>query len=88
VADQAFCGACKAPIQWAKMGSGKMNPLDVEQVPAEAKKGVIAFNPRTGAGSSVTVKNLADCAMWREKGATFHISHFATCPKAQRFKRA
>ena len=81
------CRACGAQMIWAKMGSGKLNPLDAAMVEPEAKKGIIAFNPRTGAGCAVTLKNIEECGAWARKGASFHVSHFATCSERQRFRR-
>lgn len=84
---QGPCRACKTLMLWVLMPSGKLNPLDVGEVTPQSRKGVIAFNPATGGGRPVTVANEAECAALAEKGVTFHLSHFATCPERQRFKR-
>lgn len=81
------CRACGAPMLWARMPSGRLNPLNVEQVTPEVGKGVTAFNPQTGHGFPITFACIEDCARWAEQGVTFHTSHFATCPEHARFKR-
>jgi hypothetical protein len=81
------CRACGAQMIWARMPSGKLNPLNVEQVEPAAGKGVVAFNPRTGRAVPVIAANLDDCARWGEHGATFHTSHFSDCPNRGQFRR-
>jgi hypothetical protein len=68
-----------------------MNPLDLDELPLDVvldgAKGVVAYFD--GRGRSVTKVALAAGAPreWAERGATFHVSHFATCPERKRFKR-
>lgn len=81
------CRACHALVIWAKMPSGKQNPLDVAEVIPEPGRGVVAFNPSTGGGMPVTKDNFEKIDFWRRAGATFHVSHFSTCPQRHRFKR-
>lgn len=80
------CRACGAPMIWAKMPSGRANPLNADQVPPEVGKGVIAFNPDTGHGMPVTFSVIDRCAAWAEAGITFHTSHWSSCPEAHRFR--
>ena len=86
-ADQGSCRACGASMLWARMPSGRLNPLNVDEVQPEPGAGVVAFNPATGNGVPVINANAHDCPRWAEHGATFHTSHFATCPERGRFKR-
>lgn len=81
------CRACGAPMIWARMPSGRLNPLNVDQVQPEPGKGVVAFNPSTGRGVPVINANIDDCARWAERGVTFHTSHFSDCPERGRFQR-
>lgn len=92
------CRACKAPMLWAKMPSGKRNPLDVEPVAEIAQlndadrllpvPGLTAYNPETEGGMPITTANLGQMLRWVEEGrVSAHVSHFATCPERDRFKR-
>lgn len=73
---------------WATMPSGRANPLNVEEVKPEAGKGVVAYNPATGGGIPVIGANVpGDVERWAAAGATYHASHFATCPRRGEFKR-
>lgn len=89
------CRACPAMMRGAEMPSGSVNPLDLDEIPLdvvlEGAKGIVAYNPANGHGISITKKvraESADCLpVWAEKGVTFHVSHFATCPERKRFKR-
>lgn len=86
------CRACPAMMRAAEMPSGSMNPLDLDELPLDVvldgAKGVVAYFD--GRGRSVTKAALAagEPREWAERGATFHVSHFATCPERKRFKRA
>jgi hypothetical protein len=81
------CRACGAPMLWAQMPSGRLNPLDPDPVDAEVGKGVVAYNPNTGHALPVNNANIGDCPRWAARGASFHVSHFATCPERDRFRR-
>jgi len=83
----AKCRACPAEIIWATMPSGAYNPLDAGEVPCEVGKGVVAYNPATGGGVMVSARNIMQCYGWAQRGVTFHLSHFATCPERQKFKQ-
>lgn len=84
---EGTCRACGARMLWAIMPSGRANPLNAEEVPAELGKGIIALNPRTGHGMPVTYAVIENCPAWSEAGISFHTSHFATCPERRQFKR-
>lgn len=90
------CRACPQMMRVAEMPSGALNPLDTGEIPLDVvlagAKGVVAYSPKTGRGRSITKKLLAENPLnvveWSMKGATFHVSHFATCPERKRFKRS
>lgn len=85
---EGVCRACGAAMLWAKMPSGRSNPLNAAEVPAEVGKGVIAFNPATGKGLPVTYAVIGDCERWAEQhGVSFHTSHFSDCPKRGQFRK-
>lgn len=91
------CRACGADMIWAKMSpSGKNNPLDVLQVApfdpndaSKVRKGVVAYRPDTGTAKMVTQADVTSGAVdrWAASGVTCHLSHFATCPQRQQFRR-
>jgi hypothetical protein len=97
------CRACPAEMIWAQMvevenhepkltsgGKPVLNPLDVDPLdPATvtALTHAVAYNPHNAHGIMVTEANIALVPGWAEAGATFHLSHFATCPERGRFKR-
>jgi hypothetical protein len=85
--DRGTCRSCGASMVWAKMGSGKPNPLDLETVD-QLGVGTVAYNPATGSGRALTRDDIDSgrAATWGERGVTFHLSHFATCPNARRHK--
>lgn len=89
----ATCRACPAPILWALMppkppeNKRAHNPLNVAEVAAEVGKNVIAYNPKTQGGVTVTAENIGECAKWAAGGVTFHTSHFSDCPARKRFRR-
>lgn len=70
--DLDLCRGCHVPITWAK------TPND-EWMPIEPRRGgnVLAVPVSSG----VIAKTVAH-------GQGDHVSHFATCPDAKRFRRA
>lgn len=100
--DRGACRACGAEMLWAVMvepdgtlrvderGRERRNPLDAEPLnPATVTEAThaVALNPRNGHGTMVTGETIGQLASWAAAGATFHLSHFATCPERQRFRR-
>jgi hypothetical protein len=91
------CRACKKPMIWAKMPSGRSNPLNVEEVAEFAKldgdklaplPGITAYNRVSGNGMPITYSNIDAAVLWAEsEHVTFHTSHFSDCPERQKFKR-
>lgn len=85
------CRECGATMIWAKMiVTAKSNPLDVDQVPADAiqaQKGQIAYNEKTGGATSVTGANASEIRRWHAAGqCTVHLSHWATCPERAKIR--
>jgi hypothetical protein len=91
------CRSCPADVRWSIMvGSGKRNPLDVEELSWEAildpsrgvKPGIIAFSTGSGNAQPVTNENLDQVAGWHARGVvTLHVSHFATCPARDQHRK-
>lgn len=73
------CKACQAPIMWAETSAGKAIPIDV----SAAADGNIVLYPGPGSGKLI--------ALFGEKalsGSTERYkSHFATCPRADHFRK-
>lgn len=77
----ARCKACGAPIIWIQMKSGKLMPCNSEPIPyKENPSGKHQFV--TGQGEVVT----ADIYPGSDKYG--YVSHYATCPEADSFRRA
>ena len=71
------CAGCDAPVIFAVTEKGKRMPLDA--TPVQATKGFTLVERHDQAP-------LAHYAV-DTRGATFYVSHFATCPKAWEFRR-
>jgi hypothetical protein len=74
------CRSCGANVLWAKTDLGKSMPVDPEPVP----DGNVELY-RTPKGLQVVVHGKE---FTPDPRATVHKSHFATCPNAQRHRRA
>ena len=77
------CKYCKTPVIWIKMQSGKVMPCNTGGLPYREKKdGNVKLV--TSDGRVVTAELLPS-----EEGADGigHISHYATCPGADKFRR-
>ena len=82
--DAKPCGGCRRPVIWSQTRNGKPTPLDPELIhvvptakPHEAQ--IIDLNGIHRAGKIVDAGN--PCAI------AGRISHFATCPKAENFRK-
>ena len=74
-----ICRACGARILWLKTTKGKSMPCD---------PGAIRFTPGGGPETFVTVDGKVVRGKRGNAGETYgHISHFATCPQADRFRK-
>ena len=73
------CRACGARILWLKTTKGKNIPCD---------PGVIRFHAAGGPETFVTVDGKVERGQRQKDGAAWgYISHFATCPQADRFRK-
>lgn len=79
----AKCKACGATIIWIGMQSGKSMPCDAQQVVYwEDKKGEATIITPNGE----TVRATLQTRRTPPTGVGF-IPHWATCPRAQKFKK-
>lgn len=69
------CNKCPALIRWVKMeASGKANPLDAA--------------PAVNGNVEILDNDVGRVVPAEERsGKTLYISHFATCPAAQHFRK-
>lgn len=86
------CRRCPARLLWARMESGKRNPLDLSPVPLEDvladHRGIVAYDPYQATGTSLNKANRDLITEWAAQGIRFHRSHFATCQAASISRRA
>lgn len=80
---KATCRGCGAPIVWVKTTAGKSMPCDVEPV---------LYKERTGAPEKIVTPNgeVLNCDLDVEPDEATgvgYISHFVTCPQAERFRK-
>ncbi|AUX81886.1 hypothetical protein SEA_BOBBOB_45 [Gordonia phage BobBob] len=77
------CSSCGETIIFAKTAKGKSMPLDPEP---NATRGNVYV---TGQGRDMTATTLTDALAqrFREDGKLLYLSHFATCPNANRHRR-
>lgn len=74
------CRACGAAMVWGKWPSGKGVPLDAEP----SSQGDIRLQPN-GDAEKLTGLQL-DSA--RDGGEQLYVTHFATCPSADSFRKS
>lgn len=81
------CRGCGAPIAWIKTKDGKLMPCNPEEIEIDvggAKTTIIITDDgKLEYGSPVDKYDLFPPDM-TAKG---RVSHFATCPKAERFRK-
>lgn len=77
------CGACGAPIVWARTQRGERMPVDAEPHPELGNVILSGQPPHVTAG----VLSKGQAAGARSVGQRLHLSHFATCPKAGEFRK-
>lgn len=76
------CRGCGAKIIWVTMKSGKAMPCDPEPLPYWlGKKGVYRIVTPNGEVVAASLDGPS-----READGIGYISHFATCPRARRFR--
>lgn len=80
----SHCRSCAAPIRWAKTLNGKAIPLNAEPDPA----GNIALKD-TGDPNAPLARVLAGADLFdaRTAGTELWLSHYATCPDGQKWRR-
>jgi hypothetical protein len=78
----ATCRSCRAPIWWCRTPTGRSIPVDPEPV----SQGNLVVGERTAyAGRAARVLRSGEEPA---EGETRHVSHFATCPDADRHRSA
>lgn len=73
----ALCLSCRAPIVWARMTSGKLAPMEID----DAGAWVIIKGAAWYVGSD-KVQAQASLALEAEPPRRRYTNHFATCPDA------
>lgn len=78
---------CGENMLWVELDTGSRNPLNLAPLD-RLKPGVIAYNPATGRGHALTQAEIdaGKPREWAARGITFHLTHFAVCPHAQRHR--
>lgn len=72
------CRGCNQPMRWVTVSTtNRKMPVDYD--PHEAGNVIVYANDRADVYRT-TPTSIPD-------GATLHFSHFATCPKAEQFRR-
>ena len=85
---------CKAPVRWVTTAMGRSMPLNVDPVPPGTRGALVLIGERAF-GLADAVQRLAEMFDVDEAEAhrmameeyVWHLSHFATCPKAQQARR-
>ena len=82
----ASCKSCQAPVIWAKSKTtGKAMQVDAE--PAENGNILLVETGHFQRGYEFRVLNAADIEAARLRHDSLYVSHFATCPDADRHRR-
>lgn len=80
---KSTCRGCGAPLVWIRTAAGKSMPCDAEPVLYKAREGA--------AGKIVTPNGeVLSCDLDVEPDEATgigYISHFGTCPQAERFRK-
>ena len=79
------CRSCGASIEWITMPSGKKMPVNEEEValiPSEAGR-VLAIMPEGEIIRGIACAESYEAERW----VYARVSHFATCPKADSFRK-
>lgn len=84
------CRSCKAPIEWAYTERGRRMPVDKEPTP----EGNITLSHREQGRSPIAIYNSTEQieekrkqAATRGEDARFFVSHFASCPYANKHRK-
>lgn len=74
------CRACDAPIVWAVTSAGKQMPVDATP---NVKGNIVLYEDRGGKPLALVVESGRVSS-----DAPRYVSHFATCPKADQFRKS
>lgn len=74
-ADRSRCSSCDAPVIWAKTPDGKWHPLN------KTRRQTIARLAKLKPGER------ADTPLQISEFVSGYVSHFATCPNADRHRK-
>ena len=77
------CRSCGAEILWIKMKSGKAMPVNAQAVPYWERPGA-AGKVVTSAGEVVSCEFTGEARTVHTMG---YISHFSTCPNANKHRK-
>ena len=77
------CRSCKAVIVWVETLAGKNMPIDVEP---SSTAGNVELSPRPAAVPLARVLAAAPAEEARAAGQELYVSHFGTCPEAERWR--
>ena len=70
---------------WGKdVVTGAMHPLEAPAL--DPLPGRVAYDARTQRAQVMREETMPRAEEYRERGATFHDSHFGACPKAHDFR--
>ena len=75
------CRSCQAPIVWAVTANEKRMPVDAEPVP-DGNLILTSDDP-----PRVIMHVLGQASLFDEPDPPRYVSHFATCPHADRHRR-
>ena len=81
---KSTCRGCGAPIVWIRTAAGKSMPCDAEPALYKAREGA-AGKIITGNGTVLSA-DIGGLAAFEPDGVGY-VSHFATCPAAEQFRR-
>lgn len=74
------CKACGMPIVWKKTAKGGLMPCDPERIPIDIhSSGDLIVLTEDG--------HVTHASRWKDADQYGYISHYATCPFGDRFRR-
>ena len=79
------CGSCNADIEWVMTEKGKRMPMDAE--PVEGGNLVLTGATIRGAREVRYLTKKAQPSPLLGESEETYVSHFATCPEAERYRR-
>lgn len=84
--DFGKCRGCGATMRWITMESGRKNPLDPEPNPA-GNVILISFAEAMRGRALPTAERDRLLALPEDERPFIYMSHFATCPAREQFKK-